>query len=785
MSVKATGAPVNFGALLDQIVFEYECDGEGLVHGIQKDAIQNGWGARLPKKKWSFAFQLIKSSGNTYLTMTDAGTTGLSGKVYAREDLPDTIPPSERLARFEALFDSGGNIGAGLFGRGKLIFSGASKDRLIYYDSITEDGVYRFGRRHFVGRNIEQTTPVLEGESARKELKKLTLGALAPLSESGTRITVVNPRAEVISAVRTGKLARYIEETWWEIIKKHSAEIVVIQENGQQMRAQVPVEFGGLPEKDGNKWKVHKKDLVNISIQGDRYRIKTIHLLLSPEGKEMSKELRRVHVHRRGMKVGPVNVGTVPDVIEDRFFGYVLLEPSLEARFAEIENTTHYGFSRRTATFQAVKRAVMDEVDEFMQRLGYGSGGGDANEKTKRSMEDARAELNMILSGLGVPGFGTGVEPPPGIRVSIEGLEFPNDTNYLSTGDTVIGFWFTLSNGSDQEVRGALKIYTHDRSGKTIEALASRNDLSIDAGNSFETDVLTIAIKKGKYPQYEKFGCTAKLSGDKGQVLAKKTFYFFVDLKEPPPEEQFAAVKLKPVGWPREGSRRVDYGDSIKNVCHTVESLTPQKMHLKMKVRTLWASERNEPIDLIKEEDFALGAFQEKDVQVEETKITEDVYGEVERGKINLRCHAVATKKTKSWDKGEKMAEHTVAFYLNMDPDYGFFEDHDYWGGGADGPRSEAAPIEGGKAWCLRINIDHPAYIAAAEDKGTRQMDYFVEESTRQVIYVLLRKNEFDSLKKLAGLDLSKELMEMDHEDMLRHVAYNATDRIMAEYYKE
>ncbi len=49
--------PQNDMAQIEQIVREYDSDpAKGLVHGVQKDAIQNGFGARLLEKEkdaWS------------------------------------------------------------------------------------------------------------------------------------------------------------------------------------------------------------------------------------------------------------------------------------------------------------------------------------------------------------------------------------------------------------------------------------------------------------------------------------------------------------------------------------------------------------------------------------------------------------------------------------------------------------------------------------------------------------------------------------------------------------
>ena len=86
----------------------------GITHGVQKDALQNAWGARRSrhgKGKWGAEFALVNDRDKTkYLTVTDWGTYGLTGRVYDDpEAIPDELPPDERLARFENMNFSGGN----------------------------------------------------------------------------------------------------------------------------------------------------------------------------------------------------------------------------------------------------------------------------------------------------------------------------------------------------------------------------------------------------------------------------------------------------------------------------------------------------------------------------------------------------------------------------------------------------------------------------------------------------------------------------------------------------
>jgi len=124
-----------------------------VTHGVQKDAVQNGWDARVNKKSpqnWSIVFELIEEKGgNTYFTMTDAGTTGLTGSVLKPEQLLEDLPVEERWGRFEnlAFTKNEEEEAIGARGRGKFIFVGASENSEILYDTLRSDDIYRFGFR--------------------------------------------------------------------------------------------------------------------------------------------------------------------------------------------------------------------------------------------------------------------------------------------------------------------------------------------------------------------------------------------------------------------------------------------------------------------------------------------------------------------------------------------------------------------------------------------------------------------------------------------------------------
>jgi hypothetical protein len=778
--------PVNWSNFLEQLVRDYETPpAKGLAHGLQKDAIQNGWGARDGSKKFRFEIQLLnKAKPKPLLILTDRGTVGLTGDVFEAHALPDPIPATQRLARFESMFESGAQEGPGLFGRGKLIFNASSKDGLILYDSLTKSGEYRFNFRGISGRQYEHFTRVREADEAKRELQTRTRGSLSPLTEPGTRIVIVNPHPDVVEAIEAGDLHRAIEETWWEIVQKYDADIRISSDSGKSWVATVPSEYGGLPKEHHKGWKVLHSENIQVEIDRRGHRIKRIHLLLPPAGHKVREELRGVSVHRKGMKVGDVRLSAVPPEIEDRFFGYVELDQQYEDLISNLENTTHYGFaSLHKAPYRVLRQQVQDRFDDFLERLGLRKKSKDPEERMRRALEDAQSELNSILHDLGVPSFGAGTESKNEFAVSVEDLTFPENSNYVQTGDAIEGFFFRVRNLAEKENSAWVEIETYERDAGVIETLYARRRLDFGSNGEHRTGPFTIQLSSSKYPSQKKIACVCKVTDAEKKELARKTFYLYLDL-EPEAEAELARIGLKAAKWPRAYSRRVDFGEEITGLRYEVENLTGKRMKARIRLRTLWGAEGNAPIDdAVGAWDVDLNAFESVEVGPSAINASQAMYQDVGRGQINIRCHAVALETTKEWERGTKLAEHTMAFFLNTDPSVGFFEfPPEYFEGGLASPRS--AVQSSGRAWKLRINTTHPAFVVSKDD-DIRARNYLFEQMAAQIAYVLVRTDQVKPLQRQLELDKIDTFADLSPDEIIERVAYRLTDRIVGSYYSE
>lgn len=734
----------NWNAEIDQVVLGYD-EHRGLVHGLQKDVIQNGWGHRLHKKgkDWKFVFKLIKWKKNEHLlTMTDIGGYGLTGKNMRTDEIPDELPESERLARFEHMYFSGGATqGAGLFGRGKLIFTAASKDKYIIYDSLTHDGIYRLNRRKLVGRKLENLSKAYEGKDAECTLQELSEGQLKPLKASGTRVTIVNPKDDVVKAINDGTFLKYIEETWWQILQKSEGAKICVETDKGIEYAGIPKEFKNLPTSDTGKWKVKLMQPLSMEYEGTILKIKKVNFLVSPE--PMPLETLGIYLYRRDMKVANIELKDIPPEIEDRFYGFLEIETNseLENLYLEekIEGPEHYSINKNKGLVRKLRKAIQLEFDKFKNELGYGVNAAKfVKEKTDRILKESLDELHKRMGNLGIS-IGR-ITIARDIRVTLEDLQLPHQGNVVHIGDKIEGIKFKIENKSNRKYNLKINVYTMDLNGKVIDKffegilLMEQPECKILGPFSFN-------VEQGRYPAKGEIllSCIAK-DAPTNKTLGARHISIYIGEK-PKKILEPVEIDLEKVTFPRGfGNRRVNYGESVKNLVYSAINNFNEIIKARFKVKVLDAQTKTE-IQSLHEEDISLDPFKGLKINCPDINVTQEVYSVLdrERGPVILRATVVALENSQnsSFGKGDKLAKSDLRFWINMDSGKGVFEDTRSFEGGPEEPRSKVQAE--GQGYIFYLNVTHPVYENLsdnADDSFLRSYTY--EQLLRQTLNLLL-----------------------------------------------
>lgn len=528
-----------------------------VYHAVQKDAIQNSWDARRDKRRgrgWSIVFELLKDqNGVLMLSITDRGTTGLTGRVLSPKDYELDLPEEERWGRFESLAfthaPSEGMLGAR--GRGKFIFVVASRTRRIVYDTLRDDGVYRLGVRF-----IETTgSPVFsfEGEEAKNKLKEYS-PSLDPLTEVSTRIIVDEPAQEVVDALTSGQFQRAIAETWFKLIEKYGAQIDVRVFSTEE-RIRKPAELS-LPAEDNRWYQVWLKENNIITLYSSHYRIKRLHLVRNRRG-AISESLRGVGLIRGGMKVMSIEMKYVTKDVADCVYGYIEFEADLEEELKRLEDPTHYSFNLSTGLGRKVSQYLEDQFAIFArEKLGLGDIRRVEQEVHHEAERRALIELNRLAKEAGLLGRaglagGTGRGRSGTIKESPVYIEmptpvFPQEMHRVNYNESIDGITARAVNTLDERIKVRLSIYVlrgHDE--QVLSLLTSDFDLEPD-GSSPQTGPFSISFSAEDYPPDEyairaKLVCLDSARYRKGDELHKVSHRFWLEL-DPPERGMFEKV---------------------------------------------------------------------------------------------------------------------------------------------------------------------------------------------------------------------------------------------------
>jgi hypothetical protein len=448
-----------------------------IAHAVQKDAVQNAWSAKKNKKGrgWSLTFELVEAKNMNFLLMTDEGTTGLTGRVLAPEEYEMDLLGKERWGRFEgvAFTQPRAERTLGSRGRGKFIFVGASKELTILYDTLRDDGTYRFGFRTVI--KTESPVAAYDSEDGKRKLREMTGNLVKPLSSVGTRVIIVDPLDELVSDIKSGRFLRNIGETWWEIIQKYGATIKV-KADGQEQIAGVLGEFD-LRDADSRKFKVWLRRNQRIVGGFGRVQIKNLHIVYNAD-RSVPEDVRGVAIQRDGMKICAIEPRYIGRDIAERLYGYINFNSDTEEALLEDEGIEHYSYDYRRALPGAVKRIAEDEMMRFAQeKLGYGVDARELRRQQQRNAERrALVAINTLAREIGIGvgpsrgGGGGGPRTPKEVFIECDDMDFPRQYDLrVNYGETISNIGARIVNNSDTVVIVRFKLFIrfYDRLIKT------------------------------------------------------------------------------------------------------------------------------------------------------------------------------------------------------------------------------------------------------------------------------------------------------------------------------
>jgi hypothetical protein len=470
-----------------------------IAHVVQKEAIQNSSDAleRGSTDTWCAVFEMDEAFPVGFVTITDQGTCGLTGEAIVPKEELDRLEANEpqkyqyeRWARFEALsFPSIDPIGKGSKGQGKWTFIGASQRKIVFYDTLRKDGIYRVGA--WLGQEQLMKKP-LEGKAAKQLIKEKF--NLNPLTKVGTRIIIVNPKTELVDGfypVNKGHLVDYIKETWWELLKDGAS--ILIKRGQHSFKVENPPYYtDDFIKRNGEETMIAKDCSLDWA---KNLKAKATELAIIYSKSAIPEGFRGIAIQRNGMKIRSFDVRTenpaITPEIAERIYGWISFNKEGETELRSIEDTTHYDFSSSIGSFGihvfGRNGWLVQQLREFAeQRLGLG-----LPDKSKSERSDILAvnRLNRFARKHNLGELGRTIlvgpveelrRPEKEIRIKMPKPTFPHiETRRVEYGEIVSDIIVSIVNdsGKPRKMKLTLALKTPSRSGipeRTLKELVSK-----------------------------------------------------------------------------------------------------------------------------------------------------------------------------------------------------------------------------------------------------------------------------------------------------------------------
>lgn len=726
--------PQNYKKNVDWILGAYTDAGVSFPNGFQKDAIQNAVGARKTNKwkNWHCDISYLKNAVGSYIVVEDSGTVGLTGRnipgsevnqMMAEEKI---LPPEERLARFTSLFNSGGNTtGGGLYGAGKSVYSVASESYVYYFDSLREDGKY-VANVNNCGQVMETA---LEDDEARKFILEKT--GITEKTTVGTRVIIVSPKAELADSIQDGSIIPFIQESWWLIIQR-LPEDSAITVNGVPVT--VPDDIKNTPK---------SFELQNPEFYTAGHKVKHFGLYVFEDG---SNIWTGISYYRKGMKIGEIDIKDVPQKVEGKFWGYIEVDELWEDELSDIEDKVHFGVSKgkkKTITYQNMKNYCNGKFHANMIEWGFIKDKENEDKKLKEELKSIAEELQDLFDKLKFEDLGKGPQKAD-FDIRWQDIHYPVENTERVTAGDEISFSVRIKSSYATDKRFEYKLNVVDPENGSVLSQIDTGKVMVHSNTVHRMDFIH-KVSKDNSRQYaeNRIVLSVKVIGS-GKEKRKILPYFF-DIDKPDNSREEVGLTLHECQFPTPGSRRVNFGEALNNVCWKIENKRNHTLNYRLNVSIHNASDKTCPkiVDIISFTGIVLPFEDAVTPYVEEIIFDSSTYEPyLTEGILELRARLVANEDDPIYEKGDKITFYNYKIFLNTDEKNGKSDSFDIELANAP-DKYERAWRTPGNGRKITLNIGHAAYLNLSEYPDI-QHDYLREQMMKQYVLLYLDEGKYD-----------------------------------------
>lgn len=740
--MKASRIPSNYINHVNHIISLYEQNGKGLVHGFQKDSIQNSLGAKSNSdfSKWRCDILIEKTTLGEFITVTDQGTYGLTGpnltvdEIQYRIDQKIPFPESDRLARISCSNESGGlSIGAGLFGIGKTMYSAASETCSYVFESLTSEGNYVCNYNF----NNSMNEKAFSNDEARRFLLDST--NLKPISSIGTRIIIIKPKKEMIKAILDDSMLKNAEETWWRTVPFFNA-YSGIYINGKKVK---------IPEfyQSNNFVENHFEQFDQSIMVFDGYRTKKHGFFIC---KDIDDDYSGFHFYRRGMKIGnlKINVAELENT-NLKFFGFIEVQNNWELELAAIEFETHYDVKKEKKNdrfYSYLRNFCTNYVKEKLTEWGYIKKVNDTENKVNDLVKELKIDIENFFNSEGFEELGDG-DNIETLSLRINNLVFPNPTEDRTVYDRdVISFNFSIKNTTLNVHRINIKIFTMSPDKKILFKLLE-DERFIGPNETYVSHLVELIIDEINSLKYSENSLIITLNSKhlKKQTLKKITYYYSVPTKKNK-ENDFEIVAINK-RFPRILDRKVMSDEKITDLTYSISNNTNLETKVRLIVSTFNYSNNMafiENVSMIDVNSPALSNLNTNPFDITFKSIKYDKA--VKKGLIIVKARLIVSENNTLYEKGEVLSEYSFKVFYNTNEKKGFEDSFtpEVIDDNKDHRRSFSE--KRGNNWFIIVNVGHPEYKIYNSIEEKFQKIYLEKLLINEFTYIYLKEGRLKSI---------------------------------------
>lgn len=754
---------------------------KGLIHGLQKDAIQNAVGATATRKfrDWKITFELKEINGSDALIFTDEGTVGLIGEIIPdqqeimRRVGENSLSGDEHLSRFRTVFVSGDNTGPGSYGRGKLVFQACSSTNTILIESHrSSDNKYIAFKRCLDGVRLVESQ-IFEDASAREFINSETDSSIELLKNFGTRIIILDldPSKQVNGlSIKESFLRSFsdekddecdtsfdqmIMETWWELLEKykdfgveiflkHKSKVKKVELSELKRKILYNADF-----KDG--WRIYEKKDIPVTIDSNTYKIKQLRFFVSPKGESLPENFRIIFSQRKKMKIGEIGRNIYPhQQIIKNFGGFVVFDENLDEEILCPENLTHYGYDdMKRYPLKNIRDQIRTHLEKFHEIQGLGK--TESEGILSKTLNDVLKDINEHANELGlITAFGSG-KRKKNFEIKISDFFLPHDDSLkVEYSDSVGPVYFSIINNSNIDTNIKINAYLEQYKSTHMQRLYN-DELDIAAKEEIELEIDEFSIDSDFT-----YSIPVKFCIELPDHSVINSRFIWLGL-EPERKKQDFPLKLTEftINYSKEDTRRMEIGESFSDISFTIVNEFPSTFNCSLNLKVVWKSPDG-PVDIsnLIEDEFTLNKLTDISFEKDELVLSIEEFDFIEKEPINhksrtfelqLQVLASSDSTDNNYVEGQKLMQtKTVKFYIGIDdPGMSIFSD----------ARDVKAPDDPRRSWWKKdagsyvfyINVAHP-YFSRLNIYNDLRYDYIKEEMLKSAYEVCLKEELYGGI---------------------------------------